>query len=112
MMKGKAICAVVLSLMIAIGGVGEAQAAKDSGVGDRQCPSGFGRLAARQLGSGNSFAPGDYSHSPQWNPDSSSYRWIYDYQDGFSGGGGRWRIATNGDYLDLSVGCSPHGFSV
>lgn len=68
-------------------------------------------LEVYQRGSGNSWAPGDWTASggsPEWHGDTSYYRWLYDYQN--SGyGGGQYRNVTNGDYLTLTPTCSAAG---
>ncbi|MEO5533851.1 MAG: hypothetical protein ABIR17_01810 [Pseudolysinimonas sp.] len=106
--KTVAAAAVCLTFAAVLGLAGAAQAATDSGVHSYSCGGQFGKLSVYQLGSGNSWAPGDWSTSPQWNPTSSVYRWIYDTQNAGSGGG-NWRNVTNGNYTTASPGCSPGG---
>ncbi|MBC7725811.1 MAG: hypothetical protein H7146_13865 [Burkholderiaceae bacterium] len=94
-----------------LGGTAAAHAYTDSGVGSRGCAGQFGQLSVYQQGSGNSWAPGDWTDgwsNSQWNADSSAYRWISDYQ--YPGtGGGSYRNVTNGDYTTLTAGCSRAG---
>lgn len=98
-------------VLAVVGGVSSAHAFEDSGVQVRGCPGQFGKLSAFQKGSGNSWAPGDWTGgfvNGQWSGTSTTYRWIYDSQNTGTGGG-QWRNATNGDYTTLSASCSAFG---
>lgn len=108
--KSVVVAAIVAGVIVSVGGAGVAQAAEDSGVGLKTCSSTYyGKLSAYQQGSGNSWAPGDWTGGySQWHSDTSYYRWIYDYQN-YGGGGGYWRNATNGDYTSLTPSCSVAG---
>lgn len=98
----------ILAMVLTFGVVAPASAIRDSGVGVRSCPGQWGSLEVYQRGSGNSWAPGDWSTSPQWNSHSATYRWIYDHQNAGSGGG-QWRVYANDTYGALSTGCRPFG---
>lgn len=108
MKKSTLAISAVVALGMVLRSAGAASAAQDSGVGSRGCPGNWGKLSVYQKGSGNSFAPGDYSHSAQWNGVTTYYRWINDFQTSGTGGG-YWRNATNGDYTSLSTSCSNFG---
>lgn len=108
-MRKSVLCiSTVVAPGMVLGSAGAASAYEDSGVGNRGCPGNWGTLSIYQKGSGNSFAPGDYSHAAQWNGATTYYRWISDYQTSGTGGG-YWRNVTNGDYTSLSTGCSNVG---
>lgn len=98
---------VALVAALTVGGAGAAFAYSDSGVHSKACPK-WGRLDVYQKGSGNTWAPGDWSTSPQWNPTSTSYRWITDIQSSGTGGG-NWRASTNGDITTATPSCSNVG---
>lgn len=100
--------AAALGLVLTLGMGGAAYAYTDSGVGSYGCVGKYGKLTVRQLGSGNSWAPGDWSAYPQWNGNSAVYRWVYDSQNPGSGGG-YWRVATNGDYSSATPSCTTAG---
>lgn len=97
-------CALLLTMAV---GAAPAAAYRDSGTRNYSCAGTFGQLSFYQLGSGNSFAPGDYSTYPQWNPESSIYRWLFD--SAVFTGGGQWRLATNGNYTSVTPSCSSAG---
>lgn len=104
--KKNLVASIVLGLTLTLGTGGAAFAYKDSGVSSHACGSQYGLLKVHQKGSGNSWAPGDWSGYPEWHGTSSYYRWVNDYQDvGY--GGGYWRVATNGNYDSLVSTCSP-----
>lgn len=97
------------TFILSLGLAGPAQATKDSGVHSYGCGSNYGKLSIYQRGSGNSWAPGDWGPGySQWNGNSSSYRWVYDLQDG-GYGGGTWRVAANDTYSTVTPGCSAFG---
>ena len=108
MKKSALAVSAVVALGMVLGSAGAASAYEDSGIGNRGCLGTWGKLTVVQKGSGNSFAPGDYSHAAQWNGDSSVYRTIIDLQSSGTGGGS-WRNVTNGDYTSLSTSCSNFG---
>ncbi len=108
----KSLVVAITACLVAVSAVGgaaaAANAATDSGIHSKGCAGQWGKLTVYQEGSGNSFAPGDYSSSAQWNPDSASYRYIYDLQNNGSGGGS-YRNVTNGNYTSLTASCSAAG---
>ncbi|MBX3104447.1 MAG: hypothetical protein IT191_01195 [Microbacteriaceae bacterium] len=100
--------ATLIGVAITLGTGGLAFAYEDSGIGSHACGSQYGLLKVVQQGSGNSWAPGDWSGSPQWNTYTSYFRTIYDYES--SGyGGGYWRLTTNGQYSSITPKCTPNG---
>ena len=110
-MKFRKLAIAARTPLLLAGAILPAHAYKDSGVGNRAC-SGFGKLTAYQSGSGNSWAPGDWDTHPQWNPPSTAFRTITDYQyvsNANPGGGGNWRIVANDTYTNLVAGCSAMG---
>lgn len=98
--------AVAVSLVLTPGIGGAAYAYQDSGVHSYGCGSQYGKLSVYQQGSGNSWAPGDWSAYSQWNGNTTNYRWVYDYENPGSGGG-YWRVATNATYPTATPSCSP-----
>lgn len=100
--------AAAIAALIVLGGATSASAEEVSGIGYKACPGGWGKLTAWQKGSGNSWAPGDYSAYPLRHGDTSYYRTIVDYQSPGSQGGS-WRVATNGDYTTITPSCTNFG---
>lgn len=95
----------LVGLML-VSGASNANAIRDSGVGNKGCPaSQVGKLTVYMNEDGNTWAPGDWSSNSQWNSYKSYYRYVYDWQD--SGvGGGYYRAYANGNYTSLTASCS------
>lgn len=100
--------AIVLGGVLVVTTSISAFAIRDSGVGNRGCPGGFGRLTVTMKGSGNTWAPGDWTEFPEWQPDVRYFRVVTDIQSGGSGGG-NFRVYANDTYKALSTSCTKVG---
>lgn len=103
--------AVLAARGLVVAGGGAAMAYKDSGVGTRGCPGKYGVLQAMQTGTGNSWAPGDWTggfYNGQHNVRGSTYSLVVDHQN-VGNSGGKYRIVTDRDYSSLRVSCSLAG---
>lgn len=104
----KAPATLVIAAVLALAFPSAAYAVRDSGVQSRGCSgTTFGGISVYMRGSGNLWAPGDWSHRPAWRDSGNVYR--TQTSRSTSTGGGYWRAYVNDWYTSVSTGCYAGG---